>query len=296
MRDEDRIAADAARWQARLTGGAASPEDWASFNEWRAADHRHASAAAEMAALWQMAGTQLARPRLRTRRLFVATAGAAAAAAVAGAVLPRQIEAWGADVVTLIGERREVELPGAWHALLNTDTVLRFDGPDHIMVPRGEALFDVPAGASALMVSTPSLAVRATGVTFAVAADGPRSGVQVVTGAVDAGPTSSGPFVVVRSNEKLRAGAARPELADALDLAWRQGVLAFRRRRLASVAEELDRYRQGRIVILSSSLRERTVSGSLSLDRPDAAVGALAELFGLSVRFLPGGLAFLGEG
>lgn len=296
MRDEDRIAAEAARWQARLSGGAADARDWAEFNEWRAADRRHAAAAAEMAALWHIAGARKPQSHLRTRRLFVAGAGAAAAAATAFVVLPRQIEAWGADVVTLIGERRAVELPGARHALLNTDTVLRIDGPDHIVMPRGEALIEMPPSASPLFLSTPTLAVRATGGTFAVAADGPRSGVQVVAGAVDVGSLTSGPFVQVRSGQILRSGTARPEVADALDLAWRQGVLAFRRRRLASVAEELDRYRRGRIVILSASLRDRTVSGSLSLDRPDAAVGALAELFGLSVRFLPGGLAFLGEG
>jgi transmembrane sensor len=295
VQDEDRIAAEAARWQARLSGGAADARDLADFAAWQAADPRHAAAAAEMAALWRAAGPP-ARPRRRLARRALAAGGAAAAAAAGFAILPRRIEAWGADAVTAIGERREVSLPGGWQALLNTDTVLRIEAPDHLALPRGEALFAGPPEGSALLVATAGLLVRAVGANFAVAADGPRRGVQVAAGLVQAGASAAAALVPVRAGQRLRDGAARPETADPLDLAWRQGVLAFRQRRLASVAEELDRYRQGRIVIPSAALRARTVSGSLSLDRPDAAVAALAELFGLSARFLPGGLVFLGEG
>jgi transmembrane sensor len=300
MQDEERIAAEAARWQARMTGGAATEADRAAFAAWRAADLRHAAMAREFSALWHAAsrGT-LAAPRPSARRHLgrrVAIGGGLAAASLAGlAWLPRAIEDSWADLVTAIGERREVALGDTLRLTLNTDTALSVT-PETIRLWRGE-VFCALAADTPMMFATSGLLVRAAaGAAFNLAEVAGTEAVQVERGPVQAMTGSGGAWAGIPPGHRLRAAATAPERADPLDLLWRQGVLAFRQRRLDWVAAALDRYRRGRILIPSASLRARLVSGSLALDRPEDAVAALAGLFGLRLRRLPGGIVLIGEG
>jgi transmembrane sensor len=43
--------------------------------------------------------------------------------------------------------------------------------------------------------------------------------------------------------------------------AWQSGVLVFRDRPLVSLVEEVNRYRQGKIVIVNAELKQRAVNG-----------------------------------
>ena len=76
-------------------------------------------------------------------------------------------------------------------------------------------------------------------------------------------------------------------------LAWRQGMLVFRRDRLADVIAEINRYRAGRVVLLAGGLDDSAVSGRFSIKALDAALLQIQHSFALTARALPGGIVLL---
>lgn len=75
--------------------------------------------------------------------------------------------------------------------------------------------------------------------------------------------------------------------------AWQSGLLIFRDRPLASVIDEVNRYRAGKIVVISPELKQRTVSGDFEIDRLDTFVTQVQQLFGAHATSLLGGLVIL---
>jgi transmembrane sensor len=83
--------------------------------------------------------------------------------------------------------------------------------------------------------------------------------------------------------------AVDPETATA----WQAGLLVFQDRPLTDVIEEINRYRPGRIILVNSALGRRLVNGTFHLDRLDEVIAQIRQLFGPSVKYLPGGLVIL---
>jgi transmembrane sensor len=75
--------------------------------------------------------------------------------------------------------------------------------------------------------------------------------------------------------------------------AWQSGLLIFRDRPLAAVVEEVNRYRPGKIVIVSAELRQRAVNGDFEIKKLDSFVTQVEQLFGAHATSLPGGLVLL---
>jgi transmembrane sensor len=60
---------------------------------------------------------------------------------------------------------------------------------------------------------------------------------------------------------------------------WQRGVLVFERQPLAEVVERLNRYRDGRLLVVDAALAQRQVSGVFRLDNLAVAADVLtAEL------------------
>jgi transmembrane sensor len=74
---------------------------------------------------------------------------------------------------------------------------------------------------------------------------------------------------------------------------WRRGYLAFDGQPLADVVEELNRYRPGKIVVYSDSLKSRPVYLSLSISDMDLALDMLRAMSGIRVQELAGGIALV---
>jgi transmembrane sensor len=70
-------------------------------------------------------------------------------------------------------------------------------------------------------------------------------------------------------------------------------LLIFRDRPLASVVDEVNRYRSGKIIITNDDLKRRLVNGTFQLDRLETFVAQVEQLFGAKVRSLPGGVVLL---
>jgi transmembrane sensor len=75
--------------------------------------------------------------------------------------------------------------------------------------------------------------------------------------------------------------------------AWQSGLLIFRDRPLVSVVEEVNRYRPGKIVIVSAALRQRSVNGDFEIAKLDSFVTQVQQLTGAHATSLPGGLVIL---
>ena len=74
-------------------------------------------------------------------------------------------------------------------------------------------------------------------------------------------------------------GIERQQLDLRRATSWQRGLLVFDRVPLAQVIEELNRYRQGRILLTNAQLGQRQVSGVFRLDSLDDALATLtAEL------------------
>jgi len=76
-------------------------------------------------------------------------------------------------------------------------------------------------------------------------------------------------------------------------MAWERGLLVFRNDPLAHVIEEVNRYRQGRIILMNEELGRKPVLATFRIDRIDEVIPRLRTVFGVQVRTLPGGIALV---
>ena len=75
--------------------------------------------------------------------------------------------------------------------------------------------------------------------------------------------------------------------------AWRSGKLVFDHARLSEVIDEINRYRNGRVLLMNEAAGERPVSGRFEIASLDLALLQLQESFELKARSLPAGLLIL---
>jgi transmembrane sensor len=218
-----------------------------------------------------------------------------------------------ADVVTATGEQQDLTLPDNSRIKLNTDTAFGadLDGPRRIAhLYRGEAYFDIAHDASRpFIVETPQGRVTVRGTAFNIRLDEGRMVVSVERGhvAVTARDATSGDATsgdatsgdatsgdatssdATSSTAEMTADlvAGQQVAGDARRLdgvtgfdasavtAWQNQQLVFYRTPLGTVIEELNRYRQGRIILTDPALKNRVVSGIFDLRRPDAVLATL---------------------
>ena len=64
-------------------------------------------------------------------------------------------------------------------------------------------------------------------------------------------------------------------------MAWRRGQIAIDNMPLSLVVEEMNRHFAGRIVVASSALAARRVSGTITVTDTEAALGFLRQALGL---------------
>lgn len=284
LNPEEDVARTAAGWVERLTADRPGPEDVAALRAWVAADPAHRRAYEQARAIW----TDLPETNLCHRRpVLRLIAGSVVAACLALALF---VTLGMHDQMTRTGEVRRFVLPDGSTAWLDSDSAIDFS-------------FD--AGRRILRLARGRVAV-------AVARDG-RHPFQVVAGdavitdvgtvfSVDRGrgldvAVSHGIVDVARAGRttRLRAGAAgsfgkggivlRPTRAR--DFAWRDGRIQLDRVRLDDALTELDRYYDGRILLLDPALASRRVSGTLFTDRVEEGVETVARSENLRITRLP---------
>jgi transmembrane sensor len=295
-RPTDEVSHQASAWFALMHGGSPTPAERAELAQWMEADPRHAQAYAELQSLWSASALLLrpaapvVRPQL-SRRRFVGLGVAACTAAVTAGATTFWLKGMGspfADLRTAVGERRVVHLPDGSSVELAGNTALNVDfSPTQRAVEllQGEAFFKVlPSPVGEFTIRTDAGRMIAGQGDFCLSCDGPtaklavsRNTVRVLTAnqQTDLGEGLSLSFSATQTGVIQRA-----ELDQVL--AWRNGRLVFFDTPLATVVNELQRWREGKIFIMDKQLAARRVSLILNLNRPDQMLDVLGKA--LSVR------------
>jgi transmembrane sensor len=320
--DSKDMHAQARRWVVRLhSGEPIGTEEHAALESWQQRSSEHRRALAEAQRRWNVmqvaikAGNfakagypQAYRQHGLNRRAYL---GGALAASVAGAgffaarpplgLWPSLAEL-GADYRTGVGERRQIVVPSGASIEMNTRTSLIVPksgvGPPQIELVVGEIAIttdmrhvDVP-----LVVVAGNGKTSAGRATFDLRHDGEDVTVTCLEGAVRVECGSDH----VRLGARQRVGYGPGGLGSVIETderaigAWRRGLLVFENQPLSTVIPEINRYRRGRIVLMSDAIGRLPLDATFRLDRIDEVVPKIAHIFDLKVRTLPGGIVLLG--
>jgi transmembrane sensor len=241
-------------------------------------------------------------PQRLTRRIMLG--GAIAAAAGYMIVRPPlglwpSLEELSADYRTGKGEHRKIAVAPDVSLELNTQTSVALrstSGETRIELISGEA-----SVAAKLSPSKPLVMLAGNGRISASQADFNArclDGVVSVTcldGVVTVEQNHS--TVQLHKAEQVTyssAGLQQSVPVDAVQVtAWQTGLLIFRDRPLASVVDEVNRYRPGKIIITNAELKRRLVNGTFQLDKLGNFVDQVEQLFGARITSLPGGVVLL---
>lgn len=304
MREDDDVmnAGQAARhWVVRLASGEIGVAEMRGLEQWLAADPAHRAAFEHERRFWKELGSleaDFAVGRMDGRGIvrrgrWASAIGAALAACLAFVVLWDDIGTFAAaDYRTVVGAQRVVGLPDGSVVRLNTDTAiaLRFaERERRVELLRGEALFEVVSDKERpFRVAAAGGVTRAVGTTFVIRVEDETARVLVTEGRVavsSPGDAASAVEVGMGEGTAYRRGGA-PQAAERIDrasiAAWRRGKIAIDGLPLRQALAELDRYRPGRIVLLSDAAAGEPVSGVFDLGHVDEAVDALAATQGLA--------------
>lgn len=319
----DELTREARAWVSRLTSGDATSADLSTFDRWRSISPAHHRAFAEAKLLWSVlrpaAEQSIAQSAVHDsasrrsgvqhrlgRRAFLGGAMAASAVGVAVMTSRPPLGLWPSltelrsDYRTAKGETREIQLADVSVAL-NTQTsvaLLPMSGnTDQIELVSGEAAivadrqsmrpFAVLAGGGRATGQNAAFNVRHTGSTGCVSC---------LTGEVLVEHGESAVRLQPQRQVTYDAHGLQPAIATdvALVTAWQHGMLVFRSDPLSRVIDEVNRYRPGRLVLMSEELGRRQVFANFRIDRIDEVVPRLQSVFGIRVRSLPGGIVLLG--
>jgi len=293
-------------WLVRLKSGEATERDLASFMSWRDENDENARSFERALRLWDDIGVTLgggvvaAAPRpVMSRRLFLGAGVGLAVVAPLALSVGISTPAGATRFETSKGERKRFRLEDEVSVELNAASRLYY-WPDaanpRVDLDRGEALIAAACGAGRrLTVHAGEVEIAAHNARFVLKAIDGIVRVACLEGEVE---VRCGGEVHILSDDRrieIRDGAIQPVSvipAHEDETAWQRNLLVFRNRPAADVVAELNRYRRGRIVLLSGK-RDARISGVIHLDRSELAVDHIARSLGLKVTRLPGGIAIL---
>lgn len=310
----DALLEEAAIWHARLLDARSDPSLAAArqtdFERWLAADPRHARAFEETQQLWAKLEEPVAEvlSELETKTKTGAHAGSRRTTlqnlwspvfprgalatccclflAVAGVLYHDEaIDRLRSDHMTAVGERLPLTLEDGSEVTLNSDSAVAFDVDNdsrRVHLLRGEAWFEVAAEPDRpFTVETPLGSVRVTGTSFNLRLQEDRVTVSLLEGRLALRPASatSTELEIAPGQQAslLPAGVSEVTPFDETALtAWLRGQLVFYNTSLGDVVAELNRYRDGHIIVMNSDLERLKVSGVFRTDDPNAALTVIA--------------------
>lgn len=204
---------------------------------------------------------------------------------------PSWIENLLADHVSARSERISQVLTDGSTVLLDADSAIRVDitaGTRRVHLLRGGAYFDVVPSKTPFVVESDAGNVRVLGTQFDVRLQDNNAFVTLARGSVAVSSKGQSAPVIITPGQQVAfspQGVEAPVSVNVQDeMAWHNGRYIFYRARLGDVIREIERYRQGRVLIPSSELAEQRITGSFSLADTDKALDALQASMGLRMR------------
>lgn len=315
--DQNRLAREALEWLSRISLGDATQEDIAALRRWRDTSSAHAAAITRAGDLWRALEKPVAelakgdpnrgRGSSYPSRRALLTGGSAIAAATIGAMAVRPpLDLWPsfveltADYRTGTGEQQHLTLAETVSVDLNTRTSISVRSDEQgagIELIAGETTIAI-----ARAVPRPFVVLAAEGRvssyrgSFNVRRRDTIVDIACIDGEISV--SCGGREANLQAGRRIaygRDGLGEIAGADLTILtAWRDGMLVFRNTPLASVIDEVNRYRPGRIVLIDPSLGQRQVSARFEIKRLDSVMDQIAQVFKVSVKTFPGGLVLVG--
>lgn len=283
----------------------------AAFDAWAKADPRHPAAFDQVRRLIGDTSRLLAEDEgflsKASRKPASRKLKGAAAAAVAGLCLlaglhldiPLRLRA---DHMSASGRSDVVRTADGSVVTLNADSAIaiRFTARERcILLLRGEIFVEVhPDPSRPFCVEAGGGRTTALGTAFDVDLRGTttRVVVQEHSVAVDVGP-SLAPAIVQENQSVVYQDdgvIGAPQAVDPSTIAaWRKGRLVFEDLPLGDVVTGIQRYLPGHVLVASRPLRQKRLSGSLDLARPQAALDDLARAFDIRVAHVGSYLTIL---
>jgi len=298
-------------WLTLLTSGEADDEQHCAFEHWLAEDKAHQSAWERAHRLWRdieglneqdfPATAPMPVRKSSPRRAGFSSALACAACLVLAVFLLRHdLQFHSADYRTGIGETQTLSLADGSEVQLNSGTALSVDysaSTRKLVLYGGEAWFKVAPNPRPFEVVTLYGRVRALGSAFDVKALPDSVAVTVFEHAVRITLANGERVERLPEGAAIRFGQTVTDLKPRVDLdaasAWRQQRMIFRNKPLQDVVEELNRYREGRIVISGHSLNALPLTGTFDSTNPEEALQMIKASLDLSEYRLTDRLVFL---
>ncbi|WP_434631314.1 FecR domain-containing protein [Pseudomonas sp. Z1-29] len=299
---EARLAGEARDWLILLTSGRATVADARALRQWCGQSAEHAQAFEQAKTLWhglRPAAEAAHGPRHFGRRALL---GGALAASVGflliRATVPGGVSGLAADYVTEVGEQRRVELGDGVSLELNTQTRL-----SRLPLAEGGQGLELLAGEVEVSgSSTTTINVQAG--SGWISAARARFNVRYIDQSVCATCLEGVVQVQVQGREfRLEPGmqltydtrqVGSPQAADvSAAVAWREQVLVFNDATLASVIDEINRYRPGMLLLLNRELGLRKVQARFRLDQLAGVALLIRDAYGAKCTELPGGVVVL---
>jgi len=288
---------EARDWLVLLTSGRATVADAKALKAWCAQSPAHAQAFEQAKTLWQQVAPALdhvSQPRSFGRRAFLGGALAASAAVVMVRVgVPGGFAGLTADYRTAVGEQRQVVLSEGVSLELNTQTRISRVGQG-IELLEGEVEVFAHV-AQPLKVQAGEGWVSAAQARFNVRNTDHNVCITCIQGSLSV--DIAGRSVRLDQGRQLTYGAAGISDVTSVDtqavLAWREQVLVFNNATLATVVDEINRYRPGMLVLLNKQLGQRRVQARFSLQQLAGVALLIRDAYGAKCTELPGGVVLL---
>jgi transmembrane sensor len=315
---------DAIAWVQKLAE--ATPEDVEALKRWRAQSSAHAAAFVEAKRVWRKVGAAGRilhdpsqdlvaeldalglRRRVMNRRAILGGGLAALAAAVYGVADPPfglwpSFSELDADYRTGTGEQRNITLANDVAVSLNTQTSLLIQpsqgAEDRVKLISGEAAFATSRTARSFAVLAASGKTIAESGRFEVryTTSGEGSPVSVTCFEGLARIEHQTETAALGPGQRLHYAAAGLGPISAIDPVaasdWQRGIVEFRGTPLVEAVEEMNRYRPGRIILMSATLAQKQLSGRFRIDQMDQVLLQLKQAFDARLQRLPGGIVLV---
>lgn len=313
----NKIFNEACYWVARLRSGAVSQADKACFSRWLNSDCEHETAFDSAIADWQILGTLAHTETAKTcftdpqptsvsgffSQWVFQWQGAAFASIALLAVLSTSLLQPSTPntpdttqhFATVRGEHRLIALSDGSEVNLNTDSEIHIDYSDKIRnltLIKGEAFFKVASNrVRPFVVDVGDGTVTAVGTAFGIKRTTENVSVTVIEGIVSVKEHDTQPQIkpetrTLKADEGLiidKRGLSTVIATNAMRaLAWRDQLLVLENQSLPVALAELNRYLKHPVDPTHPSLANLKVSGTFSLQTPEATLTALVTTFDLA--------------
>lgn len=204
----------------------------------------------------------------------------------------------GADLATRTGERRTVALGDGLKLTLDAESkanVARTDAGHRVDLLAGRAEIEAALNTGQVALVAGAGQVTAQVAKFEASLDDGQGCVTCLEGQVRL--AHPGGALTLSARQQVLyddATLGAPHAVDpAIVSSWRDGTLIFHRTPLVEVVRQVNRYREGRIMISRAEVGRHEVSGVFYIDRMERAVSQIEQITGARAISLPGGLVLL---